>query len=200
MASPAFAKYQEGVANALALRCAVTGPRLRPLSRTTAQVFLHAALATLVAAWDAYVNELVRNFFSETASPLDARYEAIHAVARESSERAGLRFNTPNWENAREFLVHCTGYDPFNDWVWPKRSMGAQAVKIRLNEILKVRHSFAHGFVIPAFPWTQSRSGRTRLTVRALADTEAFFNNLVRQTDRGMKAHIASASGRTVGW
>ena len=28
MASPAFAKYQEGVANALALRCAVTGPSL----------------------------------------------------------------------------------------------------------------------------------------------------------------------------
>jgi hypothetical protein len=67
-------------------------------------------------------------------------------------------------------------------------------VRNRLNETLRVRHSFAHGFGMPAYDWTQVPSGRVRLTSKALQDVKAFFKNLVNATDRGMKLHtVASA-------
>ncbi len=200
MPSPAAHVYRRGVQCARTLRDATVDVRLRPMSREDVQTFAHAYLASLVAVWEAYLNELARNFYQETAHPLRIDYHAMHEVARMASERAMERFNTPNWENARNFLIAATGYDPISDWTWPRRGMGVQDVRERLNQILRVRHSFAHGFAIPSYSWTTSTSGRVRLTVEVLRETEAFFNNLVRRTDSGLQRHIQTTYGRAVAW
>ena len=77
---------------------------------------------------------------------------------------------------------------------------GATQVHERLNQILKVRHSFAHGSAVPSYPWNRTPLGRVRLNVSVLKDVEAFFTNLVRRTDRGMQAHILAAYGKTAPW
>jgi hypothetical protein len=200
MPSPAAHAYIRGVKRAHTLREVTTDVRLRPLPREDAQTFAHAYLTSLVAVWDAYLKELARAFYQETAMPLRVDYHAMHEVVRMAGERAIERFNTPNWENARNFLIATTGYDPISDWTWPRRGMGVQDVKERLNQILRVRHSFAHGFAIPSYSWTTSKSGRVRLTVEVLRDTEAFFNNLVRKTDSGLQRHIETTYGRAVAW
>lgn len=200
MPSPAAHVYRRGVQRARTLRDATVDVRLRPMSREDVQTFAHAYLASLVAVWEAYLNELGRNFYQETAHPLRIDYHAMHEVARMASERAMERFNTPNWENARNFLIAATAYDPISDWTWPRRGMGVQDVRERLNQILRVRHSFAHGFAIPSYSWTTSTSGRVRLTVEVLRETEAFFNNLVRRTDSGLQRHIQTTYGRVVAW
>ena len=78
--------------------------------------------------------------------------------------------------------------------------MSSLQVRDRLNEILQVRHSFAHGFNIPAYNWTQSPNGRVRLTSEAIQETEAFFKNLVNVTNSGMKAHINLTYGLSSIW
>ncbi len=125
-----------------------------------------------------------------TSNPLTPEFHAVHSLVKEAAERALIRFNTPNWENTRNLLVQQTGYDPINDWIWNRRGMGVHQVHEKLNEILRVRHSFAHGFPVPAYSWTQSPNGRIRLTNRALLDVGAFFNLMVSVTDKGMQQHI----------
>ena len=164
------------------------------------QTCLHASLAANVAAWDAYIHNLVSNFFAEISDPLLASFSAVHRIAQTAADIALGRFKTPNWDNTRNILAQYTGYDPYGDWLWPARHMNVAQVQERLDQILKVRHSFAHGFPLPAYPWTVSPSGHIRLTGAGVSSTHAFFGNLVRRTDKGMVRHISAAFGKNPGW
>ena len=190
MSSPAASKYITDAGCIQTLRKTATDLRLRPMSYDEIQVYYHSALVAYVAAWEAYVNNLVRDFYAVIADPFNRRFQAIYTIAQQTAERALERFNTPNWENTRSLFVEYTGYDPIADWVWQRRGIASLQVRERLNEILKVRHSFAHGFGMPAYNWTQSPGGGVRLTSKAIQETEAFLKNLVNVTDKGMKAHI----------
>ena len=192
MSSPAASKYMTAASRIQTLRKTATDRRLRPMLHDEIQVYYHAALAAHVAAWNAYISGLVRDFYDVTRDPLNSKYDAIHTLAKGTAENALTRFNTPNAENTRNLLVQHTGYDPIDDWIWSQRGIAGLQVRVRLNEILRVRHSFAHGFEMPAYNWTELPSGRVRLTSKAIQETEAFFKNLVKVTDRGMKAHIES--------
>ncbi len=200
MSSPAASKYATAAGRIQTLRKAATDRHLRLRLHDERQVYYHAALTAYVAAWDAYINNLVRDFYDVIDDPFTLRFQAIYAIARQAAERALDRFNTPNWENTRNLLQRYTGYDPIGDWVWTRRGMVGLQVRERLNEILRIRHSFAHGFDMPAYNWTQSPSGRVRLTSEAIQETEAFFKNLVDVTDRGMKAHIELTYGIASVW
>lgn len=200
MASTAALNYRTAAVRVRTLRGAATDGRLPQRRPTEKQVFYHAALAGYVAAWDAYINNLVRTFYNEIENPRNPEFLAIYSISRQATERALRRFNTPNAENTRALLQQYTGYDPIGDWVWTRRGMVGLQVRERLNEILRVRHSFAHGFSVPGYTWTQSPGGRVRLTSRAIRDTEAFFNNLVNVTDSGMKKHIVLTYGVAVAW
>ena len=202
MPSPAATTYLTAAGRIQTLREAATDRRLPPKLQDEKQVYYHAALAAYVAAWDAYINNLVRDFYDTIENPSSQGFQAIYKISRRAADRALERFNTPNWGNTRNLLEQYTGYDPsgLGHWVWARRGMVSAQVQVRLNEVLRVRHSFAHGFAMPAYDWTQSPSGRVRLTSEAIRDTEAFFRNLVNVTDIGMKVHIWLTYGVASKW
>jgi RiboL-PSP-HEPN len=200
MPSPAAKTYQTAAARARLLLTAASEKRLRPMTSAQVQTYLHASLAAVVAAWDAYIHNLVRDFFLEVADPLVSSFQSIHSIAKAAADFALERFNTPNWDNTRNLLVRYTGYDPMPDWVWLAGGMNVAQVKERLDQILRVRHSFAHGFPLPAYPWTQSKNGQVRLTSGALRSTHGFFRNLVARSDKGMEKHIVAAYGKRPHW
>ena len=171
-------RFQTALQRVIVLYDSAGDPRLRPQERGERGAFCHACLAGLVAGWNAYVSSIVGSFFTVTANPLDIQFHAVHSLLRSRSEDALKRFHTPNAENARNLLVAYTGYDPINDWIWPERRLGGLEVRERLNQILSVRHSFAHGFPIPTYPWTQSVQGNVSLTKGAVSMSIQFFNKL----------------------
>lgn len=198
MPSQAASGFAVDLAKARHLLLLASERRLKPIARDKAQAYLHASLTAYVAAWDAYAKALVKEFFGVVANPRQPAYLAIHTVALKSADLALEKFNTPNWENTRRLLVTQTGYDPIADWSW--RHMNVQSVQLKMNEIVKVRHSFAHGFPLPSLAWTTSPHGRVALTVSAVRGVEAFFRNLVRKTDRGMAHFIALQYGIRRPW
>ena len=200
MKSPAALKYVSATEHIKILRKAGTDTRLRPMLPDEIQVFYHAALTAYVAAWNAYINNLVSEFYNLISDPSNQIFNAVYIIAQQAAENALTRFNTPNWENTRDILRRYTGYDPINDWGSSQSSMNLEQVRERLTEILKVRHSFAHGSDMPAYNWTESTSGRVRLTSKAIQETEAFFKNLVNVTDKGMKTHIEATYNLTNIW
>lgn len=200
MPSLAAQKYKTLAERVRHLQIIASDKRIRPLSRSISGVYYHAALAAHVAAWEAYLEQLVRDFFGTISDPTFQKYQALHAIARGRATEKLEKFNTPNFDNSRELLLQFTGYDPYSDWVWPKRSMKVLQVQERLKEILKVRHSFAHGFSIPQYSWNTLPSGRCRLTRESLEMVDSFFNNLVNRTDRGMKQYIATTYSVPVSW
>ena len=156
------------------------------------RIYYHAGLTAYVAAWNAYIKNLVRDFYDVIADPSDPKFRAVYTIARKRAENALTRFNTPSAENTRNILVWYTGYDPINTLLWIQRG--------QLDDIVEVRHSFAHGFDIQPNTWTQSLSRRGHLTSKAIQEAEAFFKNLIEVTDNGMKAYIESTYGLTGFW
>ena len=182
MSSPAASKYLIAASYIQTLRRTAMDRRLRPMLHGEIQVYYHAALAAYVAAWNAYISNLIRDFYDVIADPSDPKFRAIYSIARQRAENALKRFNTPNAENTRNILVQYTGYDPINTLFWGQRE--------KLDDIVKVRHSFPHGFDIPSNAWTQTLSRRGHLTNWGIHETKDFLKNLVNITDSGMKAHI----------
>jgi len=170
------------------------------LARADVQSLYGASFVAQVAAWNTYAPALVGCFFQEVSNPAHASFHAMHTIANGAAKSYIERFNTPNTENTRNLIVACTGYDPLTDWQWPARGLTVLAVRTRLNEILKVRHSFAHGFTMPGVGWNQATSGEIRLTLDILQWTRLFLNHLVAATDAGLKRHLVVVHGVAPTW
>jgi hypothetical protein len=197
MASKAKQHFDIAITNA-ALLC-LRGSALM-VTRQHRQVQYHAALAASVGSWEAYLESVSREFLSEIADPLDIRFTALQQLLIPRLEEALKRFNTPNAKNSRELLFNFTGYDPINDWNWPRRRLGGIAVRTRIDEVLQVRHSFAHGYSMPAYGWNSDPAGNPRLTAACLSMVASLFSHLTAVTDRGLDQHIGVAYGRTRVW
>jgi len=178
----------------------ILGLKQGALSRTDLQALYGAWFVTQVAAWNAYVVGVVACFFDDVANPGMGHFHAMHTLASGAAKIQLERFNTPNAENTRNVILMCTGYDPWTDWQWPRRGLSALDVRVRLNEILKVRHSLAHGFAMPNYSWTQSAWGQSRLTLSTVRWTRSFLDNLVATTERAIRRHVSLVYGITPAW
>ena len=117
MPSLAAQKYETLAERVHHLQVIASDKRIRPLSRAVSGVYYHAALAAHVAAWEAYLEQLVRDFFGIISDPTFQKFQALHAIATGRAAEKLEKFNTPNFENSRELLLQVTGYDPYSDWV-----------------------------------------------------------------------------------
>lgn len=170
----------------------------------TKVVLLHAALANQVAAWDAYVKAVSLEYFSVTANPTNIRFSGIHDLLKAQLEAELKKFNTPNSENCRNLLLKYTRFDPWPTWTNIKFNgatvSASLVVRNTLDEILKLRHSFAHGFSIPAHSWNMDSTGAATLNCKILGETRKFLAQVCENTDVGLAAHSVAQHGIAKPW
>lgn len=162
---------------------------------------LHAALAMLVAAWEAYLERLVRESQQAVADSTNTKLSVALSLLAGLTEKEVKRFNTPNAENSRTLLFAHTGYDAINDWQWVVGGLNGIQTRNRLDEILQIRHSFAHGYAIPTnISWAMNRNLPGTLNVSTLRSVDRFLSHLVHETDRGMARHVSALFGLALPW
>jgi hypothetical protein len=170
----------------------------------TKTVLLHAALTTQVAAWDVYVKAVAREYFSCTARPTDAPFSAFHELLYGQLEKSLVKLNTPNSENSRNILLSFTKFDPWPYWINIKFNGATLSSSLLcrnlMDEIFKLRHSFAHGLALPAYSWNADPSGSAKLNCEILRNTRFFFAQVCRNTDIGLSNHIATQHGVNRPW
>ncbi|WP_369333929.1 HEPN domain-containing protein [Xanthomonas sp. LMG 8989] len=165
---------------------------------------LHAALAAHVAAWDAYVKAVVAHKYSVVSDPTALGYSVLRAIAEERMKASAKKLNTPNSENTRTFMMESSQFDPWPSWTnvtFGKDIITSSLnVRERINEIFHVRHSFSHGFPMPAYTWNQDSSGATALNSTSLRSVSSFFESIVSKTDVAYSIHIATTFAISRPW
>jgi hypothetical protein len=141
---------------------------------------------TCASAWEAYIEELVReslNVLRPAAPPLGA-WPVINAFVRGQLGR----FNNPNTENIRMLISDALGLPEIQtSWAW-QNCTSIQAVQ-RLTDAMTLRHQIAHG--------VNPRPVVATFYSRQLPD---FFRRLGRCTDRAVRDHFANVLGIANPW
>jgi hypothetical protein len=145
-----------------------------------------AAIIMCVSAWEAYIEELVRETMAaiRPAVPPLGLWPTLNASVRGQLGR----FNTPNVEQVRTLISDSIGLQDIHlSWVW-RNCTSPQAVQ-RLAAAIHLRHQIAHGV-------------NPRPTIHNLYSSQLpdFFRRLGFCTDNAMRAHLVDVLGVPNPW
>lgn len=153
---------------------------------------LQAALSMQVSALENYFKKVISDYLG-ICYECDVDSLALHyndLLLKRLSEYK-KRVNSINSEKARDLLINFSGFDPWSDWVFIK--FGSEIlqntihVRNRLDEVVDIRHAFAHGVPMKEYSWIKHKSMLTCADLRA---TNKFLCTLVEKTDRGFSRYI----------
>jgi hypothetical protein len=130
----------------------------------------------------------------------DTQKAALVAILKTEALSHVSKFNTPSFENARSLILRFTGFDPFPVMQTRRLNLSAQQTQTRLNEILKVRHAFSHGFPVPSFAWTTRYGVNNRLTKSSVKDASILIMDLASSVDRALGAHLKNIFHSPMAW
>jgi len=145
-----------------------------------------AAVVTCISAWEAYIEELVRESLAAlrpATSPLGS-WPALNASVR------GLlgRFHTPNADQVRQLLSDALGLPDIHlSWFW-RNCTSTQAVQ-RLAFAMDLRHQIAHGV-----------NPRPLVDNAYSSKLPVFFERLGACTDAAVRGHLVDVLGIANPW
>lgn len=200
MPSRALQQFYSAKRRARRLAEIATDTRLRPLSYTDIEPPLHAALAAYVSGWEAYVENVTLEFLDQLVGAMDPKASAFAKTLRDEAARVADRFNTPNFEESRNLIYRFTGCDPYSAMASARLNMTTAQAQSRLNEVLRVRHAFAHGRPLPNLPWLTRYAQTTRLSKRAVKSVDVLLTDLAESIDKALSAYARATFGVSALW
>ena len=120
-----------------------------PNQRFTDTCVLSAAVAHGVGCWEGYLEAVLREFVSKTRIQAHRRAWTLIVQFEALVDKAASELNTPSWDKCRDLILNITGMDVYPSWIWNAKFSNQTDTKAFFDGVLRVRHSFAHGFSIP---------------------------------------------------
>jgi hypothetical protein len=197
--SAAFEKYRSAVVGAEVLSGFYDhASSASPNQLFTNSCLLSASVAQAVGCWEGYLEAVLREFVSKTrvqahrrAWPLIVQFESL--VDKMASE-----LNTPSWEKCRDLVLNVTGMDVYPSWIWTGKFSNQTDTKAYFDGILRVRHSFAHGFPVPNDVPGLILPGK--LDPGYVADAISCLNFFAVKTDALLEHELMHRHGCSTGW
>jgi hypothetical protein len=156
------------------------------LQRFATEALTRAVVVTCISAWEAYVEELVREAMRALHAPTP--HPGLAQALHELLEDALGRFNTPSSEGVRLLLRRTVGVeDVRRSWYWP--GMTIVQAGVALGQALNLRHQIAHG--------VHPRPAVHHHYSRQLPD---FFRRLGRRTDAAVRRRLVNDHGVSAPW
>lgn len=149
MPSLAHGKFSESLEQAYILVGLSTNSTQSIFSaQKTELACLQAAIACSVGCWEGYIENALKEFVSKTKLGIRRPWQLI-AQFEYIVEKITAELNTPSWDKVRETMLTVAGIDPNPAWTFTPFFQNQQTTKDFFDGIMKVRHSFAHGFSVP---------------------------------------------------
>ena len=193
-------RFYESRKRARRIASIATDRRLRPLTYVDIEPPLHAALAAYVSAWEAYVESVILEFLDVLISTSNPTASAFAKTLRDEAERAIQRFNTPNFDESRNLIYRFTGFDPYSEMNSARLGLNSNQAQARLNEVLRVRHAFAHGKPVPNLAWLTRYSQQSRLSKKAIKDVEFLISDIAESIDAALRVYARSTFSSASVW
>jgi hypothetical protein len=181
--------------------------------RRHGQEALHKAGVVLtIAAWQSYIEKLCLEALAaiETiyTNPPPQQNVAPWATSSFYFRKPAVlqsvgTLNTPNTQNVIRLLDYSFGCNPKESWVWnaPNRKWTSAQFCARTDEWLRIRHTIAHGNVLPMnLTWIKNNSGTARLKLSLLQECKRHFDKMANLTDEAMGEHLRNQYGLNVDW
>lgn len=170
----------------------------------------HAGVVMSVGAWEAFVENILREAIRALSNNLHAAAAGTPLWAKLTFDTAmhGVetkirQFNTPNAENVQRLFREGIGFNPWPYWSWRvgRRQWDQAEMRRRLNSWLRIRHGIAHGTGLPAeITWIHDNNVNPRLTKKLLEECRNFVKRLSEQTDQSLRQFLIADHGIPAPW
>jgi hypothetical protein len=159
---------------------------LAPPPQDSLDAITRAVVVACVSAWEAFVEELVREAMAAlrpSAPPLGVWSSHQAWVLGELR-----RFNTPNPENVRLLLANTLGLSDVRPaWNWPGRTPAHAEQDLTI--AMQLRNQIAHGV-----------SPRPTVAHHYSSQLPDFFRRLGLATDQAVRNHLVTVLGLAAPW
>jgi hypothetical protein len=156
------------------------------LRRYATDALNRAVVVMCISAWEAYVEELVRESLRALHTPVP--HAGLTQALNQLLEEALRRFNTPSSDNVRAILRQTIGVPDIRlAWFWAGMTRAATANA--LGHVLGLRHQIAHGVHPPP-----------AVNNVYASQLPEFFRRLGRRTDTAVRNRLVNHHGITTPW
>lgn len=162
------------------------------------QMCLLATVAQAVGCWEGYIEAVVREFVSKTRIVAHRRSWPLIVQFEMLTDKLASDLNTPSWEKARDLFILITGADPHSAWTWTPKFTNSTDTKIFYDGVMKVRHSFAHGFSVPLD--TPGLTAPGKLDLGYSTDVISCIEFFANSTDNLLERELQLRHGCPNGW